>query len=129
MDCNVEGMYISESVTMNVGLQSQHREKKRKRKKRDLEKRDGPVDLIWQCTECKIGIHVGWPSVHPGDDRLSPIYRLPQVHQTGCRDYFRIIRKGTVVPHHDQLGLTVSVGWMRTARFQVEVVPSQTKLE
>ena len=47
MDCNVEGMYISESVTiMNVGLQSQHREKKKK--KRFEKKRDGPIDFIWQ---------------------------------------------------------------------------------
>ena len=40
-DCN-EGMNIGESVTMNVGLQFQQREKRRK----DL-KRGGPVDLIW----------------------------------------------------------------------------------
>ena len=41
-DCNDEGMNVGESVTMNVGLQFQRREKR----KRDL-KRGGPVDLIW----------------------------------------------------------------------------------
>ena len=54
-------MNIGESVTMNVGLQYQQREKKKRNRKTG-----GHLDLIWQCMERKIGIRAGWSSVSPG---------------------------------------------------------------